>query len=266
MTLSDRRRIGAAADDTIAKMRAARSATNEAGAGITKGAAPAELQPLLDRVRATHEAALNGARNFATTLSAAGVESISSSVQLAVAKVEAAKTAADQFGSAPTQPQANTTRDADDEAVTHIADLKAAFQNAPELEHISRPKLSDLLGWFTQLTSQQVLGLIAGGAVFILATVGLVAHWHIRNNFRFLLWFRTEGGAGISKPVPVSKRISISKPVSASQCAVFPESVAVSKRAIFPQSVIVSKRHPIDSAVPTWGHSSAIWLTTPRRD
>src|ERR1700751_1126569 len=105
MTQSDRRRIETAADDSIAKMRAARSATNEAGAGITRGAAAAELQPLLDRVAATHDAALISARDLAAAVAAAGVGSISQSLQLAVAKVQAAKTAADQLKGTATQPQ-----------------------------------------------------------------------------------------------------------------------------------------------------------------
>jgi hypothetical protein len=158
------------ADDSIAKIRAARSATNEAGAGITRGATAAELQPLLDRVAATHDAALISARNLA----AAAVESIAPSMQLAVAKVEAAKTAADQLKAAPAQLQANTTREADDEAVTQLTDLKAAFQNAPESARTRKFVLGDLLSWTTQLSPQQALGLIAGGGIFLLSIIGVV--------------------------------------------------------------------------------------------
>jgi hypothetical protein len=163
MTQRERRTIETAAENSIAKMRAARSATKEAAAGIARGAAPAELQPLLDRVAATHEGALNATRDFANSLAA--VKTIEASVQLAIARVEAARAAADQFraaGAAATQAQANTTRDADDEAVDQLNDLKQST-------------LSDRSSWFTQFTSQQVLGLAAGFAVFVLAAIVLAA-------------------------------------------------------------------------------------------
>jgi hypothetical protein len=174
MTRSDRRRIEAAADESIAKMRAARSATTEVANGIARQAAAAELQPLLDRASVTHEAALKATGDLATAVTSAEVESISQPLQLAVARVGDAKRAADQLKNTPTQAQANTTREADDEAVTQLTDLKAAFQNAPEMERIKVSGLGDLFGWFTQLTSQQVLGLAGGAAVFIIVLVGLV--------------------------------------------------------------------------------------------
>jgi hypothetical protein len=174
MKPADRRTLDSAGDDSVTKIRAARSATNEAGAAIARGAVAGELQPLLDRVTATHDAALSSARDFAAALATAKVESIALSTKLAVAKVEAAKTAADQLKSAPAQAEANTTREADDEAVTQLADLKAAFQNAPESEQDRAFALSDLLSWVTELNPQQVLGLIAGAGIFFLAVIGVV--------------------------------------------------------------------------------------------
>jgi len=101
----------------------------------------------LDRVAATHEAALISVRSLGAALAGAAVESIAPSMRLAVAKVDAAKTAADQLKTAPTQLQADTTREADDEAVTQLTDLKAAFQNAPESALARKFVLSDLLSW-----------------------------------------------------------------------------------------------------------------------
>jgi hypothetical protein len=88
----NRRRIDTAADDSIAKMRAARLATKEAANTLTRRAPDTpELEPLLDHVSATHGAALNAARSLAMAVASAGVESISSSLQLAVGTVEVAK-------------------------------------------------------------------------------------------------------------------------------------------------------------------------------
>jgi hypothetical protein len=137
MNLNDKRSIEATAEESIAKMRAARLATNEVSAALTRDSATNELQPLLDRVVATHNAALTSARDLASKLTAASVKSILDSTQFASTTVAAAKAAADQLKATPGSPQANTTRDEDDEAVTHLTDLKAAFQNSPEatLQH-----------------------------------------------------------------------------------------------------------------------------------
>jgi hypothetical protein len=87
MTRSDRRRIEAAADESIAKMRAARSATTEVANGTARQADAAELQPLLDRASVTHEAALKATGELETAVKSAEVESISQPLQLAVARV-----------------------------------------------------------------------------------------------------------------------------------------------------------------------------------
>ena len=132
MKNDDAKRIEKAANDSIAKMRLARVATRAAEGGILRGAAAADLQLLLSQVRVTHGAALTSARNLGTALAATRVDSITTSMHLAVKSVQEANTQADLLCSAPTQPQANTTREADYAAVNQLADLKAAFQDAPE--------------------------------------------------------------------------------------------------------------------------------------
>jgi hypothetical protein len=174
MKRSDRKKVEAAADESIAKIRAARSATNEVTNGIAKQAAPADLQPLLDRVSATHDAAVKATTDLQSAVTSAEVESISQPLQSVVDKVRHAKSEADKLKNTPTQAQANATRDADDEAVTQLTDLKATLQTAPEMKLIGGFHLADLFGWFTQLTSQQAIGFAGGAALFAIVLVGLV--------------------------------------------------------------------------------------------
>jgi hypothetical protein len=174
MKKSDRKRVEAATDESIAKMRAARSVTTEVTNGIAKQAAPADLQPLLDRASAAHEAAVKATEDLQSAVTSAEVESISQPLQSAVNKVRDAKSEADKLKNTPTQVQASATREADDEAVTQLTDLKAALQNAPEMRLIGGFHLGDLFGWFKQLTSQQVIGFAGGAAIFAIVLVGLV--------------------------------------------------------------------------------------------
>jgi hypothetical protein len=178
MKRSDRRKVEAAADESIAKIRAARSATNEVTNGIAKqappGAPPADLQPLLDRATATHDAAVKATEDLQSAVTSAEVESISQPLQSVVDKVRDAKSEADKSKNTPTQVQANATREADDEAVTQLTDLKATLQTAPEMKLTGGFQLADLFGWFTQLTSQQAIGFAGGAALFAIVLVGLV--------------------------------------------------------------------------------------------
>jgi len=64
MKRSERKKVEAAADESIAKIRAARSATNEVTNGIAKEAPSGDLQPLLDRATATHDAAVKATETY----------------------------------------------------------------------------------------------------------------------------------------------------------------------------------------------------------
>jgi hypothetical protein len=133
MRRSDKRSIETAVDDSIRSTLTARSATNEANNGISRGVAADELQRLMDRVAGTHQDAVNAARELVAAVASGGVGSISQAAQEALASVESAKTAADQLSATRTVEQANSTRTADEEAVAQLTGLKAAFHNAPEL-------------------------------------------------------------------------------------------------------------------------------------
>src|SRR5580692_2132469 len=105
MRQSDTRTIETAADDCIRKTLAAQSATHEANNGISRGVVHADLQPLMDRVKATHQDAFNAAQEMVAAVAIAGVESVSQAAQEALASVASAKAAADQFSSTPAVEQ-----------------------------------------------------------------------------------------------------------------------------------------------------------------
>jgi hypothetical protein len=174
MKRSERKKVEAAADESIAKIRAARSATNEVTNGIAKEAPSGDLQPLLDRATATHDAAVKATEDLQSAVTSAEVESVFQPLQSVVDKVRDARSEADKLKNTPTPVQANATREADNEAVTQLTDLKATLQTAPEMKLTGGFQLADLFGWFTQLTSQQAIGFAGGAALFAIVLVGLV--------------------------------------------------------------------------------------------
>lgn len=137
MRQSDRQAIETAADDCINKTVAAQSATKETNNGVSRGLLAADLRPLTDRVKATHQDALIAAQKLVAAVAMGGVESISQTAQEVLSSVESARAAADQFIGTPTSEQANSTAKVDEEALARLTHFKTTFHSAPELESIS---------------------------------------------------------------------------------------------------------------------------------
>jgi hypothetical protein len=97
MTESDMRRIKAATDLSIVKMELARAAATQVADAIARQGAAADLKPLLDRVVATHEAAVTAIGDLDNAVTSARIESMSQRLQLAVSKVGEAKASADRL-------------------------------------------------------------------------------------------------------------------------------------------------------------------------
>lgn len=151
--------IATAADEAIARMRSARSATNEVADKIATGATGTALSTLFDRNVAMHDAALSAAKALEASIRDAGVTSITPASELMLKKVGAARTASETLKTtaSPSQVQAKAASDADDEAVTQLVDTKAAFQTADELkerEHLP------LFGWLQSLSPSDSLRML----------------------------------------------------------------------------------------------------------
>jgi hypothetical protein len=174
MRQSDVKKIEAAANDCIRAGIAARSAIKDAKNSLSAANLPGDVQPLINRVAEMHQQAVNAAEELVSTVISGGAESIFQTAQSARESVETAKGRADQFVRAPTVESATSTRDAIEAALAQLMEFKAKFHTAPELEAIKPFRLSDILESFPKLDASQTIGLLAGAAIFVLATIGLV--------------------------------------------------------------------------------------------
>jgi hypothetical protein len=168
MTQSEIDKIQNLGDTAVARMGAARSATNTVADSVNKAITGDTLSQQIEKCVQLHTTALEATAAFASA--ASSVASASQALRIAVTAVETAKTAAEKLKTSCTAAEVEKLREADDEAVRCLNDAGAAFQTAPELEQKGTSLMSALLSSAVRLIPGQQAAWITGA----IAALGLL--------------------------------------------------------------------------------------------